>query len=101
VLAQALETLRHDQPARSELSKSRVMSGIQCHKLLWWIVNEPSARELGGPLQLFEIARKPVGLYVFVRSARKRETETAQRVSLPRHDQAIPVCACERNAMIR
>ncbi|MGH7389687.1 MAG: DUF2779 domain-containing protein [Candidatus Rokuibacteriota bacterium] len=31
-------------PAR--LSKSRVMAGLQCHKLLWWMVHEPEAPEL-------------------------------------------------------
>src|SRR5438034_7208102 len=28
------------------LSKSRVMAGLQCHKLLWWMVHEPEAPEL-------------------------------------------------------
>ncbi len=28
------------------LSKSRVMAGLQCHKLLWWKVHEPEAPEL-------------------------------------------------------
>ncbi len=28
------------------LSKSRVLAGLQCHKLLWWMVHEPSAPEL-------------------------------------------------------
>jgi predicted RecB family nuclease len=28
------------------LSKSRVMAGLQCHKLLWWMVHEPEALEL-------------------------------------------------------
>jgi predicted RecB family nuclease len=28
------------------LSKSRVMAGLQCHKLLWWMVHEPQAPEL-------------------------------------------------------
>ncbi len=28
------------------LSKSRVMAGLQCHKLLWWRVHEPEAPEL-------------------------------------------------------
>jgi hypothetical protein len=28
------------------LSKSRVMAGLQCHKLLWWWVHEPEAPEL-------------------------------------------------------
>lgn len=28
------------------LSKSRVMSGLQCHKRLWWTVHEPTAPEL-------------------------------------------------------
>lgn len=27
------------------LSKSRVMAGLQCHKLLWWMVHEPTAPE--------------------------------------------------------
>jgi len=30
----------------SVLSKSRVMAGLQCHKLLWWMVHEPAAPEL-------------------------------------------------------
>ena len=34
----------HPRPA--DLSKSRVMAGLQCHKLLWWMVHEPEAREL-------------------------------------------------------
>jgi hypothetical protein len=28
------------------LSKSRFVAGWQCHKLLWWKVNEPDAEEL-------------------------------------------------------
>ena len=28
------------------LSKSRVIAGLQCHKLLWWMVHEPAAPEL-------------------------------------------------------
>jgi predicted RecB family nuclease len=28
------------------LSKSRVMAGLQCYKLLWWMVHEPTAPEL-------------------------------------------------------
>jgi hypothetical protein len=28
------------------LSKSRFVAGLQCHKLLWWKVHEPAAREL-------------------------------------------------------
>src|SRR5438309_11924958 len=32
------------QPAR--LSKSRYVSGLQCHKQLWWRVHEPEAPEL-------------------------------------------------------
>jgi len=28
------------------LSKSRIMAGLQCHKLLWWTVHEPEAPEL-------------------------------------------------------
>src|SRR5881394_1964135 len=28
------------------LSKSRFVTGCQCHKLLWWTVHEPDAREL-------------------------------------------------------
>src|SRR6202042_3470523 len=29
------------------LSKSRFTTGLQCHRLLWWTVNEPDAPELG------------------------------------------------------
>src|SRR5512146_2151776 len=28
------------------LSKSRFVTGCQCHKLLWWTVHEPNAKEL-------------------------------------------------------
>jgi hypothetical protein len=28
------------------LSKSRFTTGLQCHRLLWWTVNEPDAPEL-------------------------------------------------------
>src|SRR5947207_12722440 len=30
----------------ARLSKSRFVTGCQCHKLLWWTVHEPDAREL-------------------------------------------------------
>src|SRR5262245_35910336 len=30
----------------TRLSKSRLMAGMQCPKLLWWTVNEPDAKEL-------------------------------------------------------
>src|SRR2546428_14163825 len=30
----------------ARLSKSRFVTGCQCHKLLWWIVHEPNATEL-------------------------------------------------------
>lgn len=33
-------------PQPAGLSKSRVMAGLQCHKLLWWMVHERSAPEL-------------------------------------------------------
>jgi len=33
-------------PQSVRLSKSRVMTGLQCHKLLWWMVHEPTAPEL-------------------------------------------------------
>ncbi len=32
--------------ASAHLSKSRFLSGLQCHKQLWWRVHEPDAREL-------------------------------------------------------
>jgi predicted RecB family nuclease len=35
-------------PRPARLSKSRVMAGLQCHKLLWWMVHEPAAPELDG-----------------------------------------------------
>ena len=34
------------RPATKRLSKSRYCSGIQCTKLLWWLVHEPDAPEL-------------------------------------------------------
>lgn len=33
-------------PRSAGLSKTRVMAGLQCHKLLWWMVNEPTVLEL-------------------------------------------------------
>jgi predicted RecB family nuclease len=39
--------VRAHEPSRpAGLSKSRVMAGLQCHKLLWWMVHEPTAPEL-------------------------------------------------------
>jgi len=39
--------VRAHEPTRpAGLSKSRVMAGLQCHKLLWWMVHEPTAPEL-------------------------------------------------------
>ena len=32
--------------ARSELTKSRFVTGVQCEKLLWWRVHQPEAEEL-------------------------------------------------------
>src|SRR3989441_13366858 len=32
--------------ASAKLSKSRFLSGLQCHKQLWWRVHEPEAAEL-------------------------------------------------------
>jgi len=35
------------EPARPiGLSKSRMMAGLRCHKLLWWMTHEPAAPEL-------------------------------------------------------
>ena len=40
-------SLKGLEPRRTfGLSKSRVMAGRQCHKLLWWMVHEPGALEL-------------------------------------------------------
>jgi len=33
-------------PSAPRLSKSRFVTGCQCHKLLWWTVHEPDAPEL-------------------------------------------------------
>lgn len=35
-----------ERPRAAWLSKSRIMSGLQCHKRLWWTVHEPDAPEL-------------------------------------------------------
>lgn len=32
--------------AGHQISKSRFTAGVQCHKLLWWMVHEPDAKEL-------------------------------------------------------
>lgn len=39
-------------PATYELTKSRFLAGVQCHKQLWWRVHEPDARELAPNLAL-------------------------------------------------
>ncbi len=44
--------MRAQVPAAVRLSKSRVMAGLQCHKLLWWMVHEPAAPELDGRVSL-------------------------------------------------
>src|SRR5438552_6595404 len=47
------------EPAR--LSKSRYLSGLQCHKQLWWRVHEPEAPELSptpGQQNLFAQGRE-------------------------------------------
>src|SRR5438034_1745451 len=47
------------EPAR--LSKSRYLSGLQCHKQLWWRVHEPEAPELSpspGEQNLFAQGRE-------------------------------------------
>jgi len=33
-------------PTLTRLSKSRFVTGCQCHKLFWWTVHEPNAKEL-------------------------------------------------------
>lgn len=35
-----------EPPGPARLSKSRAMAGLQCHKLLWWMIHEPGAPEL-------------------------------------------------------
>jgi len=48
-------------PASSRLSKSRYLSGLQCHKQLWWRVHEPEAPELSptpGQQNLFAQGRE-------------------------------------------
>src|SRR2546421_13009716 len=47
--------------APSRLSKSRYLSGLQCHKQLWWRVHEPEAPELApspGQQNLFAQGRE-------------------------------------------
>src|SRR5256714_2464002 len=47
--------------APSRLSKSRYLSGLQCHKQLWWRVHEPDAPELSltpGQQNLFAQGRE-------------------------------------------
>src|SRR5690348_13852880 len=41
-----LVTLRGMTMPAARLSKSRFVTGVQCHKLLWWTVHEPDAVEL-------------------------------------------------------
>lgn len=44
--SEELEVIDSKVPHPFGLSKSRVMAGLQCHKLLWWMVHEPTAPEL-------------------------------------------------------
>ena len=62
VMAAALRSSLHAQasraiPARERgarpgLSKSRFTAGLQCHRLLWWTVNEPAAPEMVASAEL-------------------------------------------------
>src|SRR5437588_9744793 len=48
-------------PAPPRLSKSRYLSGLQCHKQLWWRVHDPAAPELSpsaGQQNLFTQGRE-------------------------------------------
>ncbi len=44
--AARLEAAVEGRRASAGLSKSRFTTGLQCHRLLWWTVNEPDAPEL-------------------------------------------------------
>jgi len=45
-LSHPIATLRSMTTKAARLSKSRFVTGCQCHKLLWWTVHEPDAIEL-------------------------------------------------------
>src|SRR5207245_11032450 len=46
LLSHPSATLRSMTTKAARLPKSRFVTGCQCHKLLWWTVQEPAAIEL-------------------------------------------------------
>jgi predicted RecB family nuclease len=76
-------------PAPPRLSKSRYLSGLQCHKQLWWRVHDPDAPELSpsaGQQNLFAQGRE-----VGVRA--RQHVPGGQLIDLPFHQHDNMVAA--------
>src|SRR5437764_15178115 len=76
----------------ARLSKSRFVTGCQCHKLLWWTVHEPEALELAPDkvLQdLFDQGRQ-------VGEAARARYPGGVLIDLPHHAGAARVAATRR-----
>ena len=92
-------------PSRADrftgLSKSRFVTGLQCHKLLWWTVHEPDATELQPDKvlqdlfdqgrQVGELARTcfPGGKLIDLPHTARRERVAATRAALDAGASAI------------
>src|SRR5213082_1540733 len=73
----------------SRLSKSRYLSGLQCHKQLWWRVHEPEAPELSpsaGQRNLFAQGRE-------VGERARRHVPGGELIDLPFHQYDDKVAA--------
>jgi len=73
----------------SRLSKSRYLSGLQCHKQLWWRVHEPEAPELSpsaGQRNLFAQGRE-------VGERARRHVPGGELIDLPFHQYDNKVAA--------
>ena len=73
----------------SRLSKSRYLSGLQCHKQLWWRVHEPAAPELSpsaGQQNLFAQGRQ-------VGERARRHVPGGELIDLPFHQYDNKVAA--------
>src|SRR6266496_6374692 len=83
--------------APPRLSKSRFVTGCQCHKLLWWTVHEPDATELQPDkvLQdLFDQGRQ-------VGEAARKRYPGGVLIDLPHHAGAERVAATKNGARWR
>src|SRR5207302_3510706 len=91
-LSHPVASLRSMTTKAARLSKSRFVTGCQCHKLLWWTVHEPDAIELQPDkvLQdLFDQGRQ-------VGEAARARYPGGVLIDLPHHAGAARVAATEQ-----